>query len=221
MKRWFAHLFIGTYLFALGIGVLSHAFNFGLAAHPGMYYIVWDMFCGWAAYESHTQLIAQGESGTYYELSPAPWGDFKPYGPLGRRHYDTFAAHGIRMGLNTLRHTTHEPIEKIYFIEQAHAKKFNLSDAAYEARYGEPKDKKVYSHVRIVADGEGRALQGQQDWITVQTQHCITDNPRLLADTRRSKPFFVSSVGGERYDAPIGGAVSNARATSSGSPLGN
>ncbi len=222
MKRWLAHLFIGSYLFALGTGVVCHSFGFGQAVHPGMYYIIWDMFCGWSHYESHMQIIAQGESGAYYELSPPPWGDFCPYGPLGRRHYDSFAAHGIRLGMNTLNHTKHEPITKIFLVEQMHAKKFNLSDEDYEARYGEPKDPKTYSHIRVVADANGQVQFAQREWLTYQHDLCITDNPRLLADSRRSKPFFISTAD-RSAPAPvtIGGTLDTRRSISSGSPLGN
>jgi len=222
MKRWFVHLFIASYLSALGIGIVCHTFSFGLAVHPAMYYVVWDMFCGWSAYESRMQIIGEGESGTYYELSPAPWGDFRPYGSLGRRHYDTFAAHGARLGLNAVRHTRHEPITKILVIEENHAKKYNLSDAMYERLYGEAKEMVKYYHVRNAITPEGRVLSVQPSWLTVQFSHCLTDNPRLQADTRRHRPVYTLSPDAAiRRTLAAGSFVTPSQVVPGDSPLGN
>ena len=224
MKRWLAHLVIAGYLTALGIGLVCHTFGFGLGAHPAMYYVVWDMFCGWSAYESRMQVIGEGESGTFYELSPGPWGDFKPYGPLGRRHYDTFAAHGTRMALNALAHTRHEPITTIYVIEENHAKKYNLPDDTYERMYGEPMDMKKYYHVRCAMTPEGQMLAQQQNWLGYQYGMCVVNNPRLQADMRRNKPFYLLGTGGTPQAASSSASEEGSepgREASIDSPLGN
>jgi len=103
MKRWLTHSFIAAYLLALSWGIVAHAVNFGTGAHPAMYYVVWDMFCGWTSYSSRTLIIGQGESGKYYELAPGPWGEFKPFGKLGRRNYDPSGTHSPKLALNALR----------------------------------------------------------------------------------------------------------------------
>lgn len=224
MKRWLAHLFIASYLGALGIGIICHTFNFGTAVHPAMYYIIWDMFCGWSSYESRMQVIGEGASGTFYELSPGPWGDFKPYGPLGRRHYDTFAAHGTRLGLNALKHTKHEPITKIYVIEENHAKKYNLPDEMYERMYGEPKEMRKYYHVRCAMTPEGQLIASQQHWQAYQFNLTVTNNPRLQAEIQRSRPYYLP---GTESRLPRGATASVSEdadtdyGLKAGSPLGN
>ena len=60
-----------------------------------MYFVVWDMFCGWSAHSSELHLIAEGESGDFYRLTPAPWGDFVPFATAPRQDYD---AHNMFTG---------------------------------------------------------------------------------------------------------------------------
>ena len=115
LKRWLAGAFIVAYLSALGLGVVSHALAFQQNAHPMMYFVVWDMFCGWSAYASRTHVIAEGESGKFYRLTPTPWGEYHPYSDLGRQHYDPFSSHCQRIGTNVLRHTRHEPISRMWW----------------------------------------------------------------------------------------------------------
>jgi hypothetical protein len=57
MKRWITHLTIAAYLGVLTWGVVSHALGYKTGMHPGMYFIVWDMFCGWSAYEVRYHLV--------------------------------------------------------------------------------------------------------------------------------------------------------------------
>ncbi len=128
MKRWLTHLTIVGYLTALGWGIVAHSLNFGTHIHPSMYFVVWDMFCGWAAYDTRNQVIVEGESGKFYEVLPAPWGEIHPYGDLGRRHYDPYQTFCMSMAQNVLKHTDHEPIARIFVLEEAWAKKFNLPD---------------------------------------------------------------------------------------------
>ncbi len=110
MKRLIAVGTIFAYLGVLVAGLGSHALNYKTDAHPTMYFIVWDMFCGWSAYEDRTHIIGQGESGRYYDLAPAPWGDYRPFGDIERHHYDPFATHAGNLAMNTLRYSDHEPI---------------------------------------------------------------------------------------------------------------
>ena len=84
--KWCAGLFMGCYLTVLSCGIVGHALKIGLAGNTLSYYVVWDMFCGWQAYDQRTHLIAESDSGKYYELRE-PWGEFCPDpidGPISR-----------------------------------------------------------------------------------------------------------------------------------------
>ena len=64
MKRYLTHAMIVAYLGALAFGLFAHTFKFKNYAHPGMYFIVWDMFCGWSGYDVRNHMIAEGEGPT-------------------------------------------------------------------------------------------------------------------------------------------------------------
>ena len=191
MKRWLTHLTIAAYLMTLGWGMLSHTLQFGTGVHPSMYFIVWDMFCGWAAYSTRNQVIVQGESGKFYEVLPPPWGNIQPYGNLDRRHYDPYQTFCLTMAQNVLKHTDHEPIARVFVLEEAWAKKYNLPDPLWEARYEEPKLPHRYRHVRHVFSSDGIVLQSNSNWLSHQISLTMADNPRLQAEYRRSRPFVT------------------------------
>ena len=190
MKRWLTHSVIGVYLLALSWGILSHTVNFGAGAHPVMYYLVWDMYCGWTSYSSRTVIIGQGESGKYYEIAPGPWGEFKPFADIGRRHYDPAGYHSPKFALNALRQTKHEPIMRIIVIEECWAKKYNLPDHLWKKRFDEPKDVKKYYNVRHVFTPSGALVRSYPSWLSLQYSLAVSNNPRLHADSRRGRPFF-------------------------------
>ena len=195
MKRWLAGATIATYLSVLFAGVASHALGFRQASHPGMYFIVWDMFCGWSGYENRLHIIGQGESGRFYEISPAPWKQIKPFGDLERHHYDPFANHSGSIALNTLRNTQHEPMRKIMVIEECWAKKFNLPDRLWQKRYTEEKQPYSYFHLRKEYSPDGTLVTQNQSWFEYQDHLALSDNPRLWADARKGKPVYhVPSV---------------------------
>lgn len=191
MRRWLAMVTIGTYLTALAMGIACHAMNFGTGIHPGMYYLVWDMFCGWSAHEVRYHIIGEGESGAHYRLSPAPWTTFAPYGDLERAQYDALGSTYIKIAMNTLKHTEHEPIMRMYVVEEAWPKKYNLPDQLWAAKFDEPKDPHSYFHVKTIYDGEGAVIQANQDYISTLQTMAITNNPRLRADSLRGKPFYA------------------------------
>lgn len=199
MKKWFISGFIGLYLLSLSWGIVAHAVNFGTGAHPAMYYVVWDMFCGWTAYSSRNVVIGQGESGKYYELAPGPWGEVRPFGKLGRRHYDVTGLHSADLARNTLRHTQHEPITRIIVIEECWAKKYNLPDHLWEKRYEQPKDIKKYYQVRHIFRPDGKLVESNINWISVQHSLAVGNNPRLHADRQRGQPFFVTTSDHRTY----------------------
>lgn len=191
MRRWLSGLFIFAYLSALSLGIASQTMKFGTGAHPAMYYFVWDMFCGWAAYEVRYHVIAEGESGTYYWLAPGPWGTFRPFGDLARNHYDFYGNGLLRMAECTLKNTDHEPIRRIISLEEAWAKKYNLPDHLWAYRMNEPKDAMSYFWLRNVYSPEGVPMYGQQDFLKQLYTDTIFSNPRLHADSTRGRPMFA------------------------------
>ena len=223
MKRWLAHITIVAYLGALSWGLCAHMLRVGTGAHPVMYFLVWDMFCGWSAWAGKSHVVGQGESGRYYELAPAPWGDLHPFGSLDRHDYDPNAIFSARMAVNCLRHTQHEPIVRIFVVEECWPKKFNLPDELWALRHSRPKDIHKYYRVRHVLTGEGQLVQTYTDWLTWQAGVCVADNPRLRAETRKSTPFIAFgtvqqmenpySAGGDFRLAPVVAPVA------SGAPL--
>jgi len=222
MKRWLSTLAIGCYLSALAFGIFSHSMYYKNTSHPAMYYIVWDMFCGWSAHDSRLHVIGEGESGKFYQLAPGPWGELEPFGDLGRRHYDTFLQFGHRYAQSTLAHTQHEPMRQIYMVEECWPKKFNMPEWLWNQRYDEPKDIKKYYHVYRVAAPDGTTLQSQPSWHTVQALASVSKNPRLQADVKRNQPFYALDPRNNSYRSiALEGVENRVGQSPEGSPLAN
>lgn len=191
MKRLLATAFIGSYLTILLLGLGSHTLGFGVASHPAMYWIVWDMFCGWATYASQVHLLGEGESGKYYELAPGPWGGFKPWGDMDRANYDVLGTHCGQLALNTLKHTQHEPISRIFVVEESWAKKYDLPPEVWQARFDETQNKPTYCRIIAELCGEGRVLRAYHPWLSFQNQVAIGCNPRLHEEAQRYRPMVL------------------------------
>ncbi len=202
MKRWLSGTFIAVYLSALVWGVGAHAMKFGVNSHPVMYYLVWDMFCGWSPYETRFHVMGEGVSGKYYELGPGPWPHFSPYGDLPRHQYDAYGSTFRKMAMNTLRHTEHEEMRRILVVQECWHKKYNLPDHLWAMRFEEPKDPYSYFWPFATYTGEGEMLTQNVDFLNNATAMSITDNPRLLSDARRGRPFFAINPT-LREDAPM------------------
>jgi len=205
MKRWLTHTAIAAYLSALLIGLVSHAFMYGSHRHPLMYLVVWDMYCGWSAFESRYHVLAETYGGEHYEVLPAPWGEFHPYQGPSRRHYDTRTLFAPRMAELVLNHTEHEAIRRLIVVEEAWSKKFNLPDAMWEARYGRPKDQHSYYHVRCVNSLDSDVITRTHEWATAMANQAIMDNPRLMSDVSRGHTFFA--VDGSLRDSVNSGVI--------------
>lgn len=190
VKRWIASLGIAAYLSALSFGVFAHGTHFHQGSHPSMYFVVWDMFCGWAAFETRTHIIGQGVSGKYYNLSPGPWADYHPYGTISRQHYDTFNSYPDVIARNCLKHTKHEQMARLYVVEECWAKKYNLPEPIWQRRYNETKEPFSYFRLRTVMTPDCKIQKSMSSWLTYQTNLSLTDNPRLVAEARRSQPMF-------------------------------
>jgi len=191
MQRWLSTLFIGGYLAAMGAGILGHTLKVGTTSHPTFYFFVWDMFCGWSSHEIRYHLIAEGESGQYYDAAPGPWGGFKPFSDLPRHHYDALGNSLYRMADNTLRHTDHEPIRRILVIEETWNKKYNLPDALWRMRFDEPKVPHSYFWHSAEYSPDGQLTIGNGNFLTHEAQRMISDNPRLIADSQRRRPILA------------------------------
>lgn len=191
MKRWLSHLTITAYLGIISFGLVSHMIGFRQHNDPAMYFIVWDMYAGWCAYETRMHILGEGESGAYYDLSTPPWGEFHPYGDTARRHYDNKALFAGELASLTLRHTQHEPMRQIVLVEEAYSKKFNLPDALWARRFAEPKEPHFYHHVRAVHAPDGRCLTRTLEWPALLANYDIMDNPRLMADIARGHTFIA------------------------------
>jgi len=190
MKRWITSLGIGAYLMALTVGFVSHALDVGTACHPIMYFLIWDMFCGWSGYEGRMQLIGEGETGKFYELAPGPWGEFHPYGFIDRHHYDPNHTNGFVLANNVLKHTKHEPMVRLFVVEEEYPKKFNIPAAQFEAYYGKPRERHPYYHLRFILTPAGEVMSQQPGWHAVQYNMSMGDNPRLMADAYHNRPFI-------------------------------
>lgn len=191
MKRFLTAGFIVGYIGVLLYGNICHFLQFGTTTHPFMYMIVWDMFCGWSAFDTRIHIIAEGQDDKYYALNPAPWGELHPYGYIGRENYDQFQNHTGGMGLNVLRHTQHVPISRVFVVEECWAKKYNMPDSVWRARYECPKDKQSYYRMRVVLLPDGTMTQAYTSWVAFQSGQMMMDNPRLQERSRLSRPMFV------------------------------
>ncbi len=176
-RRWMTHVVI-IYLGWLGHGVFCHALQYRVAAHPLMYFTVWDMFCGWSGWSYRTHVVAEAESGQFYELTPTPWGEYHAYGNLSREHYDNFANHAHRIGLNCLKQTAHEPMIRMHVIEETWSRKFNLPDPLWRQIHEELKQSNTYFSVNAVYQSDGKLLslrpsfreRHQASWLAASLQ---------------------------------------------------
>lgn len=191
MKRWLSHLTITGYLAVIGFGLISHAVEFRAHNDPAMYFIVWDMYSGWSAYETRLHILGQGESGALYDLSVPPWGEFLPFGEIGRRHYDVRVQFADQLANLTLRHTVHEPMQRIVVVEEAWSKKYNLPEHLWTRRFTEPREPSSYCHVRAVLSPDGEYLQRSPEWPTLIANHGLMNNPRLRSDISRGHAFVA------------------------------
>jgi hypothetical protein len=188
-RNWAACLFITCYLGSLSWGIVAHSMKIGLCGNPLNYLVVWDMFCGWQAYDDRTHVIAEGQSGQYYELSE-PWGDFRPFGHVPRIHYDVTNQLLPRHITNILEHTTHEQIDRVYVAQEIWPKQYNLPARLWSQYYVEPPDRISYYHLRAVLTDKGQLVTAYPDWFTEQALNSIADNPRLRHEMNQARSTY-------------------------------
>ena len=198
MRRLMACGVIGSYLLMLGFGLFSHALGYKSTDHVGMYFLIWDMYCGWCGHEIRHHIIAKGESGQFYEVTPPPWGEFVPFGSAERHHYDGSASFTGAIVSHVLEHTDHEPITDVVLVEEAWSKKYNLPDSIYLSRYEEPKAKRSYFRSRLVLTPDGELRERNLDWTGWLSHQAVVDNPRLQKNMM-AQPFLMS----ESFASPV------------------
>jgi len=194
MKRVLALAVIAVYIGILIFGNTCHLLRFGVTSHPWMYMIVWDMFCGWTAFDSRTHIIGEADNGKYYDLSNPPYDVLHPYGYIARENYDVFNNHTGLMGLNVLKHTRHEPVSRVFVVEECWAKKYNLPDHVWNLRYDDPKDNFRYHRMRVVMLPDGSTTHAYNSWVAFQGGRMMVDNPRLVELSRMSQPMFINEI---------------------------
>lgn len=202
MKRYVAIAFIVLYLGVLCYGLAAHMLVYNVVANPGMYFIVWDMYCGWAAYETRLHLVAEGESGNLYELEP-PWGSFHPFGSIDRRNYDVNVVHLGQLGRNILEHTEHEPIQRVFVVEEAWSKKYNLPPELWQQFYDEPFEPVSYFRRRALFTPDGVCLERYLDISGHLAQQAVTSNPRLRSAISRGRAYMAVDPQTARFGGVI------------------
>jgi hypothetical protein len=177
IRLWAVSMVIVSYLGSLGYGIVCHTLNFNTASHPAMYFVVWDMFCGWSAYANRLHIIGEGEDGKYYELAPGPWTKFTPFGDLTRHHYDPFLNHSSDIVRNCLEHTRAKPMRRLLVIEEYWAKKYNLPDSVWTHFFDEPRQKHSYFQLRQVMAPCGTVVRRFPSWLDRQNQLVVSAQP--------------------------------------------
>lgn len=192
MSRWkflVVSTFIASYIGALFWGIGAHALKVGICGNTLSYFVVWDMFCGWSAWDSRTHIVAEGASGQFYEVKE-PWGEFHPFGKVARIHYDQTNNLLPRHIANILDRTEHEPIDQVYVIEEVWPKQYNLPPKLYQHYFARESDKQSYFHLRAVCQDNGRVLKSFPDWYTQQQLNNLYSNPRLQQQAQEATSLY-------------------------------
>ena len=189
IKRWAAGLFVTCYLMWLSFGVVGHALKIGLVNNTLGYFVVWDMFCGWAAYDNRTHIIGEDADGNYYDVRE-PWGAFTPFGNVARINYDVGNTLIPRHIEHVLSRTSHPPIDRVYVVQEIWPKHFNVPDHLWSRYFHEPKEKVSYFNLRAICRADGMPIEIYPDWFNAQTMQSIADNPRLQKASQQATPYF-------------------------------
>mgnify|MGYP003445690221 CR=1 FL=1 len=189
LKRWASVLFVTCYLLSLTWGTVAHTLKIGISGNTLSYLVVWDMFCGWHAYDNRTRIVAEDTSGNYYEVRE-PWGAFQPYGNVDRIHYDVSSHLVPRHINNVLSHTSHPEIDRVYVVQEIWPKQFNVPAHLWSYNFREPMEKVSYFHLQAIRRADGSNIESYPDWFNQQTLLTIADNPRLKLASREGTPYY-------------------------------
>lgn len=205
-KKWCVCLVMACYMGFLSWGTLAHAFKIGTDGNTISYWAVWDMFCGWSAWDNRTHIIAKGASGKFYEVKE-PWGEFHPFGNLSRIHYD----HTNHLLPKHIRHilsrTEHESIDQVYVVEEVWPKQYNMPPRLYAHYFDRENDKQSYFNLRAVCQEDGNVVAVYPTWDAKQRLSSIYDNPRLRQQASRAtsiySPLFTPNSGRQQSFSPL------------------
>jgi hypothetical protein len=200
LRRWASGLFIVCYLLAMAWGIGAHALKAGLACNTLSYYFVWDMFCGWSAYDNRTHIVAEDVDGNYYSVRE-PWGAFLPFGNVERVNYDVSNNLTPRHIRHVLEHSSHPPIDRVYVVQEIWPKQFNVPDHLWSYQFHEPKDMVSTYSLRAICNAVGTPLETYPDWFNAQTLKAIADNPRLQQASQQAKPYYNTFFNPSRMES--------------------
>lgn len=189
IHRWGSVLFISTYLLCLAWGVAAHALKVGLVGNTVSYFFVWDMFCGWSAYDNRTHLIGEDAAGNYYTIAE-PWGAFTPFGNVPRVNYDVSNNLTPRHIKHVVEHSADAGIDRVYVVQEIWPKQFNAPDHLWSRYFYEPKDVVSYYNLRAITDSRGKVIESYPDWFNAQTLKAVADNPRLQRASQQANPYY-------------------------------
>jgi hypothetical protein len=189
IKRWASVLFVTCYLLSLTWGVVAHTLKVGINGNTLSYLFVWDMFCGWHAYDNRTHIVAEDADGNYYDVRE-PWGAFQPYSDVDRVHYDV-SDHLIARHINhVISHTSHPEIDRVYVVQEIWPKQFNVPAHLWSYNFHEPMEKVSIFHLKSICTATGSRIESYSDWFDKQTLMTISDNPRLQQASREATPYY-------------------------------
>ncbi len=209
IRRIISTTFIAAYLGCLCFGILAHVMKVGLSGRTLTYFVVWDMFCGWEAYDNRTHILAEDVNGQYYDVTP-PWGEFNPFGHVPRVHYDVCNNLVPKHINHVLSHTSHPEIDRVYVVQEIWPKQFNIPDHLWNQYYEEPRDRMSYYNLRAVCLPNGALLNSYPDWFVAQTLSSVADNPRLQLAAKRAQPYYNTFVNPSRAAAASSPAFQDA-----------
>lgn len=202
MRRWIVCTFIVAYASVLSFGIACQTLRMGTTMHPAMYFIVWDMYCGWNAYNHKYRAVAEGVSGQFYDLNPAPWGAFRPFNTLDRLQSIGLSNNQARVTRLVANNTQHEPFTRMFVIEEAWAKQFDLPEYIWKASNAIQRSPYYYTKVVLEQSGDGEITMADGPWLDSQSQMMLADNPRIEQEIRASRPFWMvdeQQGNGNRY----------------------
>ncbi len=189
LRRWVSGLFICSYLLFLTWGTTAHVLKVGLVGNAVSYFCVWDMFCGWQAYDNRTRIVGEDANGNYFAVEE-PWGAFTPFGNVPRIHYDVSSNLISRHIKHVLDHSDHPGIDRVYVVQEIWPKQFNAPDHLWSRYFHEPKEKTSYFNLRAIYDNRGMMIESYPDWFNAQNIQAIADNPRLQRAAQETTPYY-------------------------------
>ena len=145
-----------------------------------------------------------------------------PWGPLPRHHYDFLNNHQGRIALNTLRHTRHEPITRIFVVEESWCKKYDLPDWVWKMRYGDtPKLPNKYCHLRAELTPNGACTRFNTAWVLAEGMRALEANPRLHEEAQRMRPMVIFEPERAGLEMAIPSDQQDVDSAPAGTTLGN